>query len=136
MLGSDDAALLAKAEAHLLETCPALSAFDDGTPWGQWQEAIREALSEARPGGTLPMDSEASVAELRRPALARWPRSLPSPPEEPGGLWACLKQVTQQTEREGTITPEGTAAAYALYYLAIARAVPTRCGTHSSDGAP
>ena len=56
----------------------------------------------------------------RRADLSTWPRTLPEPPEE---LWACLKAVTTEAEREGAITPEGCVAAITLAYLAMARAI-------------
>ena len=127
ILAEPQEAPLDRAEARLLEGCPGLAAFDLGEPWDRWREAIDEVLEEARPGRTLPMDAEASVAELRRVALAIWPRSLPAPPEEPGGLWECLKRVTGAMESEGAITAEGCVAALALSYLALARAVRAVC---------
>ena len=123
ILDFDDGTLADEAERRLLEKCEALSIFVEGEPWSQWQEAIDEALCEARPSGTLPMDRDASITDLRRPALARWPRGLPSPPAEPEGLWACLKAVTSQAEREGVLTAQGHVAACWLYYLARAQAV-------------
>ena len=62
ILAEPQEASLGQAEARLLESCPALSVFDLGETWDQWREAIDEVLEEARPGGTLPMDAEASVA--------------------------------------------------------------------------
>ena len=51
--------------------------------------------------------------------------AIPEPPEEPQGLWACLKKITSQDELAGALAQEASLAALLLTYLAFARAVRT-----------
>ncbi len=93
--------------------------------WQLWYRAIDDALSEAVPGGSVPAGSDEAAAWDRRADLSKWPYLLPEPPEEPAGLWACLKEITSQAEEAGALTQEAGQAALLLTYLAFARAVRT-----------
>ena len=103
--------------------------FDEA--WHLWCRAIDDALSEAVPGGSVPVGSDEAAAWHRRADLSQWPYLLPEPPEEPAELWACLKEITSQAEEAGALTQEAGLAALLLTYLAFARAVRTVRGIAS-----